>query len=202
MPERPEDVPPTHRPADLTATVVLLERVRTGDAAAREALFERYLPVLRRWSHGRLPAYARGMADTDDLVQVTLSRALAHLDTFEYRHEGAFLAYLRQSVLNAVRQEIRRASRTPSGHEPDPERPDPGLSVVERVIGREAVERYERALLDLTEDQRQAVMLRLEFEYSYPEIAEAMGRPSANAARMMVVRALVRLAEVLGGPDL
>ena len=51
------------------------------------------------------------------------------------------------------------------------------------------------SLHELTEDQREATMLRLEFGFSFPEIAEAMGKPSANAARMLVVRGLVRLAE-------
>jgi RNA polymerase sigma-70 factor (ECF subfamily) len=39
--------------------------------------------------------------------------------------------------------------------------------------------------------------MRIEFGFTFPEIAEALGRPSANAARMTVSRALVRLAEVM-----
>jgi hypothetical protein len=37
----------------------------------------------------------------------------------------------------------------------------------------------------------------VEFGYTAPEIAAAIGSPSANAARMVVSRALVRLAEFL-----
>jgi RNA polymerase sigma-70 factor (ECF subfamily) len=37
--------------------------------------------------------------------------------------------------------------------------------------------------------------MRLEFGYSYPQVAEAMGRSHPNAARMLVARALVQLAE-------
>jgi RNA polymerase sigma-70 factor (ECF subfamily) len=68
---------------------------------------------------------------------------------------------------------------------------------VEQAIGLETLDRYETALMDLTPDQREATMLRVEFGLSYPEIAEAMGKSSANAARMLVVRALVHLAERL-----
>jgi RNA polymerase sigma-70 factor (ECF subfamily) len=78
------------------------------------------------------------------------------------------------------------------------ELPAKAPSHLEQAIGREAVEAYEEALLALPEEQQQAVILRIEFGYSYPEIAEALDRPSANAARMMVSRALVRLAEVMG----
>lgn len=186
---------PRENPGDIESTALLLERIRGGDEAARGRLMARYLPVLRSWAHGRLPHHARGMADTDDVVQISLVRALNRLEAFEHRHEGAFLAYLRQSVVNAIRQEIRRASRKPSGEPLDPDQPDTGRSVVERAIGRDMLEAYEAAMLELTEDQREAVLLRLEFGMSYPEVAEAMGKPSPNAVRMLVVRALVTLAE-------
>lgn len=185
-------------PQPLDNTLTLLEMIRGGSAAAREQLIARYLPILRRWAHGRLPHRARGLADTDDLVQVSLVRALSRMDDFEYRHEGAFLAYLRQVVLNAVREEIRRASRRPSGPPVTDSLPDQAASLVEQAIGRQMLERYERALLELTPDQREAVLLRLEFGLSYPEIAEAMGRAQPNAARMLVVRALMKLTEALG----
>lgn len=184
-------------PAPPDTTVTLLERIRAGEVTARDQLLARYLPLLRAWAHGRLPAGARGMADTDDLVQVTLLRALNRLGEFEYRREGSLLAYLRHSVLNTIRQEIRRAKRHPSDAVLGESHPDPGESVSERVVGRELLERYEEALLLLPEDQREAVLLRLEFGLSHAEIAEALGRPSPNAARMLVVRGLVALAERL-----
>jgi len=182
----------------LESTIALLDRIRLGDAAARERLLGRYVPILRAWAHGRLPMHARGLADTDDVVQVTLMRALSHLHEFEYRHEGAFLSYLRQGVLNGVRQEIRRSRRKPTDALVDETLADGAVSVVEQAIGREMLDRYEVELLNLLPDQREAVILRCEFGLSYAEIAEAMGRPTSNAARMLVVRALAQLAERLG----
>jgi len=178
--------------------MALLDRIRLGDAIAREQLFARYVPILRAWAHGRLPMNARGIADTDDVVQVTLMRTLSRLHEFEYRHEGAFLGYLRQGVLNAVRQEIRRSRRRPTGELVEDALADGAASVVERAIGREMLDRYESELLQLPADHREAIILRLEFGLSYAEIAEAMSRPSANAARMLVVRVLAQLAERLG----
>jgi RNA polymerase sigma-70 factor (ECF subfamily) len=184
-------------PHTLESTAALLDRFRDGDAHARDRLVERYLPILRRWVHGRLPRGARGMAETADLVQVAFYRALNRLEAFDPRHEGAFFAYLRQIALNAVREEIRRSGRRPSAPEVADEPEDRSPSMVERAIGREMLECYERGLLGLGEEQREAVMLRLECGLSYPEIARVMGRPSANAARMLVVRALVPLAEAM-----
>jgi RNA polymerase sigma factor (sigma-70 family) len=193
--------PPNRTGPDLETTVSLLTLVRQGDASARDRLFRRYLPVLTRWARGRLPLYARDLAETDDLVQVTLIRAMNRLNDFEVRHEGAFLAYLRRALLNAIRDEIRRSRRIPGREVMDSEIEDQSPSVVEKTIGREALERYESALSDLPEEQREAVILRLEFGLTHHQIAEALGKPTANAARMVVARALARVVEVMGEPD-
>ena len=76
---------------------------------ALEALLERCLPPLKRWAHGRLPARARGGLDTGDLVQEAAMHVLARLDKFEPRHVGAMQAYLRMSVINRIRDEIRQS---------------------------------------------------------------------------------------------
>jgi len=191
-PGTPGPVPP-----DLETTAALLTRVRAGDALARERLAGRYLPILRRWAHGRLPGHARDLSDTDDLVQVTLLRALDHVKEFEPNREGAFLAYLRRILLNAMRDEIRRSTRRPAREPLDDELPDRGLSVIEQVIGRDTMERYEAALMQLPEEQQEGIILKIEFDFTHQEIADALGKPSANAARMMVARALLKLAELM-----
>ncbi len=188
---------PDHTRFESTAT--LLELVRGGDSDARERLVLRYLPVLKRWAHGRLPISARDIVDTDDLVQIALVRALGRVKEFESRHEGAFLAYLRRIVLNSIRDELRRASRRPRSTEFNDDLLNDDTSLLEQDVGRETVLSYEAALLCLPEVQQEAVVMRIEFGFTYPEIAEALGKPSANAARMIVSRALVRLAEALDG---
>ncbi|HTK31252.1 MAG TPA: sigma-70 family RNA polymerase sigma factor [Candidatus Saccharimonadaceae bacterium] len=195
MAPQPGDAPPHSGPGPLESTAVLFERMRGGDEAARQRLFERFLPILRRWAHGRIPARARGMADTDDIVQVTLIRALNRLDAFEPRREGAFLAYLRHILLNSVREELRRAGRKPSASGQEFERADPAPSPLEQAIGADELARYEQALGDLPVESREAVLMRIEFGYSYAEIAEALGKPNPNAVRMTISRALVKLAE-------
>src|SRR5262245_5756240 len=82
------------------SSLELVSRARQGDADALERLCARYLPRLKRWAHGRLPAWARGPLETDDVVQESLVRSVAQLGDFEPRHEAAFQAYLRQAVLN------------------------------------------------------------------------------------------------------
>jgi RNA polymerase sigma factor (sigma-70 family) len=188
-----QPAPPPEHP--LESTTVLLGRARAGDASARERLFARVLPPLRRWAHQRMPSAARDLHDTEDLVQVTVLRAFQRLDHFEALGPGAFLGYLRQILLNAIRDELRRAGRRPGHTGLDPELADPAPSALERVLGRDAIEHYERALGALADEKREAVIMRIELGFSHQEIADALGRPSANAARMLVARALVELAE-------
>jgi len=180
---------------NLESTASLLVRVRAGDGQARDRLVIRYMTLLRRWAHGRMPPRARHLADTGDLVQMTLLRALDGVARFEPRGEGAFLAYLRSILLNEIRGSLRHVDRGPQRDTLSADLCDPRPSPLAEAIGAETVESYEAALATLTEEQRNAVVLRVELGFSYQEVAEALGGPSADAARMLVVRALVHLSD-------
>jgi RNA polymerase sigma-70 factor, ECF subfamily len=174
---------------------VLVERARAGDSAAREALARRAVEALQRFASGRVPYRVRGRLDTDDLVQNAVLRGFERLGSFERRGHGSFLANLRTIVLNQIRDEARRLS-TKMPHEAlGEELAQPGPDPIEMAVGGDLVRSYEKALQRLRPAQREAVILRIEMGYSYDEIAEAGGLASANAARMTVARALVRLAQ-------
>ena len=93
------------------STVSLLQRAQAGDQEALEVLMARYVPRMTRWASGRLPRWARDIAETSDLVQETLLKTLKHLDRFDVRGEGAFQAYLRQAIANRIAEEFRRHAR-------------------------------------------------------------------------------------------
>jgi RNA polymerase sigma factor (sigma-70 family) len=188
---------PNSKRMDPETSVALLERVRLGDSEALDLLLRRYVPALRRWARGRLPRWARDMADTEDLVQDTVFRTLRNLKTFEHRHEGALQAYLRQAVMNRIRDECRRAGKRPVLGELDVDLPDQAVSPLEAAVGVQAVARYEAALQLLKPEEREAIVARIEMGYSYAEIALMLDKPSPDAARVAVSRALLRLAEHL-----
>jgi RNA polymerase sigma factor (sigma-70 family) len=192
----PQDVAvsPTAQ-ASLDSTLELVQQARSGDRDALDRLFARCLPSLRRWASGRLPRWNRDLLDTDDLVQETVIRTVKRLDTFEPRHEGALQAYLRQAVMNRIRDEIRRSGRAPASLELDENQPSSGASPLEEAIGVEAVERYEAALARLRPEEREAVVARIEMDGTYESVAQALGKRTPDAARMAVGRALLRLAE-------
>jgi RNA polymerase sigma-70 factor, ECF subfamily len=183
------------RSAEVESTFQLIARARAGDHEALERLFARHLKPLQRWASGRLPKWARDLADTDDLVQETLAQTFKRIEDFEPRRVGALQAYLRQAVLNRIRNELRRKGRQPHATDLDGIEVESVESPLEQAIGREAVERYEAALQRLTSEEREAIIARVEMGYSYEELAEALGKPTAEAARKAARRALVRLAE-------
>ena len=177
----------------------LLERARAGDRSALNTLMARHLPRLRKWASGRLPRWARDVADTQDLVQETLLQTFKRIDKFEVRREGALQAYLRQGVLNRIRDEHRKVARRTQSAELDSQAPDSGASPLEAAIGQQAVERYEAALQRLRARDREAIIARIEMGFTNDELAQLLGKPSANAARMALERALVRLAAEMHG---
>jgi RNA polymerase sigma-70 factor (ECF subfamily) len=177
------------------SSVDLLLKAQAGDDEALNGLLARYLPRLQRWASGRLPTGVRTMLDTGDLVQDAIINALRHLNTLEVRTEGALQAYLRRAVNNRIIDLYRRAARRPAREEIPEDAEARGTSPLEAAIGAEALERYERALTCLRDEERQAIVLRVELGLDYDEMAVQLGKPSAAAARMAVTRAIARLAE-------
>lgn len=177
----------------------LLEQARRGDRAALERLFQRYLPSLRRWARGRLPHGVRDAADTEDIVQEAALNVFRRLEHFEPRRRQALRAYLRQAVRNRVRDALRHDERHPAPLELDETAPGRGPSPLEQAIEGQNVARYRAGLARLRADERELVVARVELGYSYEQIAYATGRPSADAVRVAVRRALLRLAQEMPG---
>ena len=92
MADPPNAAPPASRGDIATgsaeASFALLLRAKAGDEHAREALFARYLPRVRRWAHGRLPSHSRSLLNTDDLAQEVLCRAVVSLEKFDPPRRG------------------------------------------------------------------------------------------------------------------
>jgi RNA polymerase sigma-70 factor, ECF subfamily len=185
-------------PFEFLATTQLLRRAQRGEREALDTLTSRYVRRLRTWASGRLPMHARSLLDTGDLVQETFLRTLGRLEEIEVQGSGSFQAYVRSAVLNRIRDEVRWAARRPGpdGVPESLESPEP--SPLEQAVGADLAARYERALATLPETEQLLLHLRVELDYDYEEIAEITGRPSRDAVRVAVSRALRRLAEAMG----
>ena len=201
-PQRRQGRPATEAPSDAESSFALVERACKGDDRALNDLCARYLPRLQRWAHGRLPGWARDALDTHDLVQETLTHVARRIQSFEPRHKAAFQSYLRQALLNRVRDQIRSAARRPPADPLDSGRPSADTSPLENAIGQQALARYKAALQRLRPGDRDAIILRVELGCPLAEVAEALNKPSVAAAHVAVSRALVRLAKEMARDSL
>lgn len=190
----------TESPAsfDAMATVELVERARGGDETAWELLMRRYRGPLQRFARSRLARQPRRLADTDDVVQDVTINVFRRLHRIELRFPGALLAYLRRSVSNRVADEHRRAVRQGPTATLDDNLPDDHQSPLDATIDRDKVRAYRTALLALCPDDRLAIVMRLERGEGYDVIAARLGKPTPNAARVAVARAMFKLARQMG----
>src|SRR5256885_8846678 len=65
-----------------------------GDRTALATLVARCIPALRRWSHGRLPRWARSVADTVDLVHDAVLHTILRADGLDLRSRRDLARYL------------------------------------------------------------------------------------------------------------
>ena len=167
-------------------TAWLLDRIKVGDMQARSALVERVEPLLRRFARGRLPGRLRSQEDTADLVQLTWLKVLDKLDTIDAREPGAFFAYLRTVLINALRESLRRNARSPidEGHDVD---------LVASNVDVDDWLAWEQSLATLSPEHRGLVLMRFEFGMSFVEIADELGE-SHDGVRMKINRAIARMA--------
>jgi RNA polymerase sigma factor (sigma-70 family) len=179
------------------STGKLIVQTQDGSRTAREKLAGRHLAALRRFAHGRLPEKSRDLLDTDDVVQVTVVRGLEQIGSIDPKRRGGFFAYLRQILVNQLRDLSRRSSRTRTISGQSEAIRSGAPSPLDELIERESLEVYKGALSRLSARQREAIVLRIEHGCSYQEVADEIGCASADAARMVVTRALTSVARTL-----
>jgi len=175
----------------------LLFRIRLGDASAVDRLLGRYLPRLQRWAHGRLPRWIRSIADTDDIVQDVLLRAVGRLHVVDLPTADALAAYLREAVWNRIRDEHRSFGRRGPHDALAAALADRAATPFDRAAASELDARYRRALAALTPADQELLVGHVELDYTHDQLGRMTGR-SRNAARMALYRAVTRLARTMG----
>jgi RNA polymerase sigma-70 factor (ECF subfamily) len=195
------------------------------DALVRWDLeLERFRPLLRlQVRQMQLDPRLRRRFDSSDLVHEAFVKALEHLEQFQGRPgdeivktEGEFVRWLQKILENVVRDKrayVFADKRTP-GREVSLEviaaessaRLDEFLAAPGSLPGEQA-EREERLLLvaraldQLPDDERDAILLRYIHKRSLAEIKEQLGRDTPKAVASLLGRALQRLRRLLDTPS-
>jgi RNA polymerase sigma-70 factor, ECF subfamily len=199
---------------DACETAELLESARRGDPQARNRLLERHRDALRRLIGLRIdPALGRRV-DASDIVQEVLLDADRRLVDYLAADKMPFHLWLRclarDRLIDAHRHHRRAARRSLDREQPlsnaawsdqsaidlaDLVR-DRGATPAAAAIGRELEARFQAALDQLDETDREIVLLRHFEQLSNGETAEVLGL-SPPAAGMRYLRAMRRLRSLL-----
>ena len=189
--------------ADADADTLLVERARGGDARAFEMLVVRYRRRIERLI-GRM---TRDEGLIQDLAQETFLRAWRALPQF--RGESAFYTWLYRIAVNTARKALAESRRdpvlteselAPAGDDEETFRPESepmSADTPEGVLASRQIAAAVNAAVDrLSEDLRQAVLLREIEGLSYEEIAEIMNCP-VGTVRSRIFRAREAIAQRL-----
>lgn len=203
----------TLRP-DVTESIDLVHRAQGGDREALERLIARYYERVRPIVRARVGPRLRTRLDSTDLLQETFVEAVRMFDRFEVRDESSLIRWLSRIAELRVReavQKMKAAKRDPrrevpiaagaSSASPVVDPADASPSPSENAVDREDAARFEHCLDRLRDEQREVILLRDFSGASWEDVAEAMGKPSAGAARMLHSRALAELASLYGRED-
>ncbi len=190
----------------------LVERAVAGDEAARERLFGDHLAGLRAYVRARLGAGLRAREESVDIAQSVVREALADLPEFRFQGAGSFGRWLVVRAENKLRDRGRfwRRDKRDRGLEVEIDARGAGGRPVDAIeaellslatpsraaVAREELERVERALAELPEDYRRAILLTRIAGLSHAEAAREIGRTEA-ATRIVLSRAMARLAMLL-----
>lgn len=168
----------------------LLQRARSFENQALAEIYDRFSPGLYRYA-------MRLLGDSilaEECLGDTFSRLLQSLKS----HRGPrdhLQAYLYRIAHNWITDHYRK---TPPPMIPieDTEPADPGPTPEKVVAMRHQTQRVRAAMLQLTPDQRQVLILRFLEEWNIEQVAAALGKPE-GAVKSLQHRGLAAMKKLL-----
>jgi RNA polymerase sigma-70 factor (ECF subfamily) len=169
----------------------LLQQAQRGDADAFAELYrESVQPIFRYIAHRVNDTHL-----AEDLTGDVFTRALEGLSV--YQDQGKpFIAWLYRIAHARVIDHYRRVERRPSESDVDDEPIPVEHDMDSRMIRHQAARALRAAIVQLTDEQQQVVILRFFEGYRIETVAELMGK-QPNAIKALQFRALRSLASRL-----
>jgi len=200
---------------DAPQTEELLQRARGGDSAAVSDLLDRHRQALRRLVELRLDPAIKRRIDASDIVQDVLVEASRRLKEYLTNPAMPFHLWLRHMAKDRLIDAHRR-HRGAQRRSMDREQPllaagsvdqstlelaaqlrDPELTPAAAATWQETLRRFQAAVEQLDDTDREVILMRHFEQLSNQEIAQALGLTGA-AASMRYLRAVRRLRNMLG----
>ncbi|MCP3918515.1 MAG: RNA polymerase sigma factor [bacterium] len=172
-------------------TQELILAAKQGDMDAWSQLDRRYRIALSLFLRGKIPSAARRRFDTEDVLQSTFLSAFSELDSYEYKGEGSFLAWMVQILRNRLKTRLRRA--TCEKRDTDRDRPLTeaansaavmmSASPSELFSSAENQARLMSTITELPDDEREAVTMHFFDKKTFAQIARELDLPVKTVRR-------------------
>lgn len=186
-------------------SVQFLERAHKGDQAARNALVVRYEARVRRVVSACMGADIAKHVEVEDVVQHTLAVALERVAEFDYRGEGSILKWLTTIAIHHINDErkrlnVRKGTKSLDDGGAPGDATGVGLDPQARSRGpatnaelRDDVAKFDECVRRLPDEWREIVVRRYYGEFSFDEIARAIGNDNERAVWQRFNRAYARV---------
>lgn len=169
----------------------LIEKCRGGDSSAFGPLIQTY----RRQLFSYLFRLSGDRTQAEDLFQETLIKTWSGIK--KYNEQQKFSSWLFTIAHNAAMDNLRKRKRDELITEIEPENLKSENNPYNELVKNENMKRLEKALLALSEKQKEVFLLRLYSGTSFKEIAEITKEP-INTVLSHMNYSVKKIKKVLG----
>jgi len=162
-----------------------------------EALYKEHLRDVYSYSYYRVGNHH----DAEDITEQTFLQAYRHFERAQRESNGRPLRpWLIRIAHNLAANHHRDRSRRPEANIEAVEPPAHPHDTEQIVAGREELRSVIRRLDDLSDERREALIMRFSLDMSNREIARALGK-SDGATKVLIHRAIKQLEELIAAED-
>ena len=138
---------------------------------------------------------------TEDIFQDTFIKVIKTLKNGQYNEEGKFLPWVMRIAHNLVIDHFRKSNRIPKFESSDDFDifqfiSDGSVNAEDAMVTDQIVNDLQKLILELPEDQREVLMMRVYREMSFKEIADSTG-VSINTALGRMRYAIINLRKLI-----
>ena len=176
---------------------VLVKNYISGDESALTSLIERHQSKIFGFIYSKI-----GDRDlTDDIFQDTFIKVIKTLKSNAYNEEGKFLPWVMRIAHNLVVDHFRRCKKMPLQRETEEfsvfnYMTDTSLNIEGEIISQQVESDLSKLLLQLPDDQKEVIIMRMYQDLSFKEIAELTG-VSINTALGRMRYAVINLRKII-----
>jgi RNA polymerase sigma-70 factor (ECF subfamily) len=180
--------------------IELLGKAQHGDRAAFEILLERCREKLERYASARIGSHLRSRIEPDDVLQQTYALAWESVPQLHWTGSDTFLRWLKGIARHVILRQADSHQREWIYLREDHWSRDPSPSPLRKLQREERLDRLRKALNDLPDDYREAIVLVRLSGLQIGEAARRMKRTPKSVMHLLA-RGLKKLRGTFGDTE-